>query len=222
MNVKTRSIVVGLTILIVVALSITIFSGKSVKLKSEKSNIIVDTISIKEVISNDSINLNDELLDYLNALSLIEANGDPTARRAGSQYIGNYQIGNSAREAIGLNKLNNEEGYQVMLNDTFLQDMIMLRLLQANVIEMREYFKKYDRTKVGGWYVTTSGILAMTHLLGGQNAKSFLDSGGKNVARDGNNRPITDYLQLNNFNILVDSIATGGYIKQILSKINVK
>ena len=222
MNVKTRSIVVGLTILIVVALSITIFSGKSVKLKSEKSNIIVDTISIKEVISNDSINLNDELLDYLNALSLIEANGDPTARRAGSQYIGNYQIGNSARGAIGLNKLNNEEGYQVMLNDTFLQDMIMLRLLQANVIEMREYFKKYDRTKVGGWYVTTSGILAMTHLLGGQNAKSFLDSGGKNVARDGNNRPITDYLQLNNFNILVDSIATGGYIKQILSKINVK
>lgn len=222
MNVKTRSIVVGLTILIVVALSITLFSGKRVKLKSEKSNIVVDTTSIQNVINIDTIDLNDELLDYLNALSLIEANGDPTARRAGSQYIGNYQIGNSARGAIGLNKLNNEEGYQVMLNDTFLQDMIMLRLLQANVIEMKEYFKKYDRTKVGGWYVTTSGILAMTHLLGGQNAKSFLDSGGKNVARDGNNRPITDYLQLNNFNILIDSIATGGYIKQILSKINVK
>jgi len=222
MNVKIRSIIVGLTIFGVLAVSFGLFRLNNFSLIQKHSNQDKDTINTVIVDKVDSININDELLDYLNALSLLEANGDPTARRSGSQYIGNYQIGNSARGAIGLNKLNNEEGYQVMLNDTFLQDMIMLRLLQANVIEMKEYFKKYDRTKVGGWYVTTSGILAMTHLLGGQNTKSFLDSDGKTIARDGNNRPITDYLQLNNFNILVDSIATGGYIKQILSKINIK
>jgi hypothetical protein len=204
----------------VIAITVILMTGSSMrKVKVEKvipTTVCIDSAMMKMYIAQRT----DQLFNYLHALSLLESNGDPTARRSGSGYIGNYQIGNSARQVIGLGQLNNEGNYQVMLNDSFLQDMIMLRLLQANVSEMREYFKKYNNTKRGGWYITNSGILAMTHLMGGGNTKDFLDKGI--ISHDGNGRPITDYLQLNNFNIFIDSIATGGYIKNILAKVKIK
>lgn len=162
----------------------------------------------------------DELSDYFYALGLLEASGNYKARRTGSQYIGMYQIGNSARTVIGLSHLNNESGYEIMLNDPTLQDMIAFRVLQTQISYMIPYIKKYENTKVGSWYVTSSGIIAMSHLLGHKNAQAFLDSNGKTISKDGNGRPITDYLQLNGFYLNVDSILNDSYAKRFLTQLN--
>lgn len=162
----------------------------------------------------------DELPDYFYALGLLEASGNYKARRPGSQYIGMYQIGNSARTVLGLSNLNNESGYELMLNDPTLQDMIAFRVLQTQISYMIPHIKKYENTKVGGWYVTSSGIIAMAHLLGHKNAQAFLDSNGKTITKDGNGRPITDYLQLNGFHLNVDSILDDNYAKRFLTKMS--
>jgi len=56
----------------------------------------------------------------------------------------------------------------------------------------------------------------MSHLCGTASAKAFLDSGGKTIVKDGNNKPITDYLQLNNFQIEPDSLLSNIYIKKLV------
>jgi hypothetical protein len=177
---------------------------------SRNVEYIMDTVEVKVPI------IKDELVSYLYCIRLIEANLNYNARRTGSQYVGGYQIGNSGRSEIGLKHMNNEGAYSIILKDDVLQDMIMLRYLQNQCIELHDYFIKYNNTRVGAWFVTNSGILAMSHLCGTNATKEFLDSKGTKIAKDGNKKPMTDYLQLNNFNIYVDSISNDAYLKRIL------
>jgi len=205
----------------IIAIVTSLFTENDVVASKSNSPIIVrDTITIVETV------IKDDLPVYLYALRSLEANLNYKARRintdkngkkSGSQYIGAYQMGNSAREQIGLAHLNNEGGYKIILNDSTLQDIIMMQYLKDQVIEMQPYFKKYNNTKVGKWFITNSGILAMSHLLGTENTKAFLDSKGQKISKDGNGRPITDYLQLNNFDIFVDSIPNEKYLQRVLS-----
>jgi Ca2+-binding RTX toxin-like protein len=53
---------------------------------------------------------------------------------------------------------------------------------------------KYLGQTVGGVQITTSGLIAGTHLVGVWNLKAFLESGGSNVAHDGYGTTVADYL----------------------------
>ena len=203
---------IGVSIVIIIAAFIVIGSITTCSTSVNASPIFHDEpVVIKVEVQKD------ELHDYFNALRQLESSGNYQARRPKSQYIGAYQIGDAARTTIGLDRLNNEDGYETMLNYPDLQDMIAMRYLQVQIGYMKDHITKYSGNRVGGWYVTPSGIIAMAHLLGHKNAKAFLDSNGKTITRDGNQRPITDYLQLNGFHLYVDSITDNGYAMRFLT-----
>lgn len=185
--------------------------GSIVILNRKRPEIII--IKEKEEI------IKDEITDWLYALRLIESKNDYTARRTGSQYIGAYQVGNDVRSGIGYSHLNNEDGYNEMLNSDLLQDMIMLEHLKLQVLDLEGYLNVYSDTIVGRFYVTSSGILAMAHIAGATGTKKFLDSGGTTISKDGNGVPITDYLQLNNFTLFIDSMKNDIYLTRILDSI---
>ena len=83
---------------------------------------------------------------------------------------------------------------------------------------MYKYIQKYNNSNIGNYWITTSGILAMSHLCGPDATIKFLESRGKIVSKDGNNVNITRYLQFNNFNLPIDSILQPNYINIHLMK----
>lgn len=159
----------------------------------------------------------DETHAYLKALRLCENQGRYKKILGGNdQYSGAYQIGNDARTQVGYEILNSKSGIELFLNDSLLQEEVMLRLLQSQIRMMMPYLKKYNNTSIGNFWITNSGILAMTHLLGPNTTIAFLTKGISAV--DGNNTPISRYLQFNNFNIPIDSVLLPHYINQHLIK----
>jgi hypothetical protein len=210
---KPTIITIVITIIVITSLSSKTSSSK------DKLSISSDTLIVEIP------RLLDQTDDYLFALGALESNNDYTARRfmkkevngesniIGSQYLGRHQLGNAVRVEIGASKLNSVDGYNLILTDSLIQDIMIFRLLQYQIGQMEDHIIKYDKTRVGKWWVTKSGIIAMSHLLGVSNAKKFLDSNGKYIPHDGNNRPITDYLQLNNFNIEINSINGDEYFR---------
>ena len=54
---------------------------------------------------------------------------------------------------------------------------------------------------IGNHLVTQSGFLGASHLVGAFAAIDFVESNGQRVAIDGNNVPLTKYLELNNIEL---------------------
>lgn len=148
-----------------------------------------------------AISIDSNTKAFMNAIATFESGGDYSARRPGSQYLGKYQIGDAARIQLGYGSLNTKAGYQQFLNTPELQDVIMYQLIRYNKHTLQNVITKYSNTKVGAYYLTESGILAMAQSCGAGGVKLFISSGGKTIPRDGNNKLATDYLQFNGFKI---------------------
>lgn len=194
-------------IISITTLSIVIYSFV---VKPKEVTIVRDTIIVSEY------KCPDQTIDYLKALKQCEANGRYAAKNG--SYDGGYQIGSIAKIEVGYAILNSEEGRILFREDSILQEEVMLRLLQSQIRIMRPYIQRYANTNIGNYWITTSGILAMSHLLGPDNTVRFLISRGKYKVKDGNNTDITRYLQFNNFNLPIDSIIKPSYINQYLIK----
>jgi len=148
-----------------------------------------------------TINISKENRDFMNAISLFESNGNYLARRINSQYLGRYQIGDAARVSIGLGGLNTKFGYEQFLHTSQLQDIAMYMYIEYNRRILKDYILRYKDTKVGSYFLTESGIIAMAHSCGANGVISFIKTNGKIVPKDGNNKPATDYLQFNNYKL---------------------
>ncbi len=139
---------------------------------------------------------NKELHRFMNAIALLESSGNYQARRRNSQYLGRYQIGTAARIDIGMSHIS----VNTFLQDSSLQDSAMKLLLKANYTRLEPYILLYDGSRIGHYYVTTSGILAMAHSAGASAVERFFQTGGQYIPKDGNGVPMVHYLQFNNFN----------------------
>jgi hypothetical protein len=105
-------------------------------------------------------------------------------------YLGRYQFGRAALSAIGMGGISEED----FLNTPELQEIAMLLLLKKQKDFFARYIGKYQGKTVGGIYITESGILAASNMAP-QGVIDFLDSGGKNIFKDGNGTPITKYFK---------------------------
>ena len=134
---------------------------------------------------------------------------------SGSGYLGAYQFGERALADLGIYKESDEEGYKkndwvgiVKKNDYgvtsisgFLssekqQDDAMKGLIRKNWGYIKSYkLKKHIGKTYAGVKMTVSGMIAGAHLVGIGGLKTFLDSGGTEIPKDGNGTPITDYIR---------------------------
>lgn len=139
-------------------------------------------------------------LDFMIAISQIESNCNYKVYKG--QYWGAYQMGDAARKDVGLGDMDRE----TFLNNPSIQDWAMNQYMLINYEYLKDIIIKHNIPKRGGirvgtHLVTISGLIASAHLVGHGSVKQFFASNGKNVAVDGNNKPLTDYLQLNNIEL---------------------
>ena len=158
------------------------------QIKKRFSFIVVYTIDSTKTLSK-----------FLDVLGKIESGGDYKARRAGSQYLGKWQMGDDARRVAGFG----EQSYEAFLNTPQLQDGAVILLLKHNYDYMKPYFKKFDNRIIRGYHITTSGMLAMAHNVSADAVLKWLKGGcqlGSSVPRDGNG-PADKFLILGNYDM---------------------
>lgn len=141
-----------------------------------------------------------ENIQFMVSISLLESNLDYTVARG--QYWGKYQIGTDARKEVGLGDMPKD----IFLSNPAIQNWAMNQLILKNYEYLKSIIVDYNIPEVGGirvgmHLVTISGLIASAHLVGYLKVKEFIKSNGKLIAKDGNNKPLTDYLQLNNLKL---------------------
>lgn len=130
----------------------------------------------------------------------IESNGwdNPyEARREGSQYWGKYQLGESARRTIGLSNIS----WDQWKNNPELQEAALKLWIDVLYKDLEDEIRIYDGKFLNGWSITESGIIAMAHNVGSLPVKEFLNSGGKNIPKDGSGKDVTRFLILGNYDL---------------------
>jgi len=157
---------------------------------------IVRVPYIQTVVQNSS-DTTHTLERFLYLLRQIELGNDYSRRRPGSQFLGAYQIGLSARKTIGLGGVSDEE----FLKNKLLQDAAIIMLLKHNSKKLKKYIDRYDNRTIRGYWITKSGILAMAHNAGCGGVKQFFASGCRNSPKDGLDTKSAAYLTLSGFDI---------------------
>ncbi len=142
------------------------------------------------------------LVDFLNAISKRESSHDPGVVNSAG-YIGLYQFGKGALTDLEIYK--NKKRKIVLDSRAFLrnpnifpveeQNKAMLRYLRINKEYLEDEIREYVGRRIAGILITESGLLAGSHLLGHGGIKTFLKSNGNKIPKDGNNTPITEYIQ---------------------------
>jgi hypothetical protein len=134
-------------------------------------------------------------------LAKLESNGYANpyeARREGSQFWGKYQMGQEARNAIGLGSYS----WERWKNNPELQEAATREWVIVLYRVLKGYIKKYDGKVLNGWTITESGIIAMAHNVGPSPVKKWLDSGGMGVVpKDGSGRDATRFLILGEYEL---------------------
>ena len=123
---------------------------------------------------------------FLNAIGFQESgNKYDVVNRFG--YLGRYQFGKRTLRGLGFKVSKNE-----FLENPYLQEQAMLKLLQSNKKYLQKYIDQYEGQIVNGVLVTESGLLAAAHLGGAASVKKWFKTG--KVRKDGNGVKITSYM----------------------------
>jgi hypothetical protein len=192
-----------------------------------KIQIVDKSTHTKEIYIADTINT---LTEFLYQLRYIESNDNYKARRreivimktshgldtiiAYSQYIGYYQMGVSSRKSIGMGNIPIKKYW----NSPELQHKSVLLWLIYLKTYLSDEIEKWDNKFYGSFYITESGLLAMSHLIGPNRVKRWLNSGRYNLTYtyhivDGNGKKGVDYLQqLGRYNLKLERFIDDGEI----------
>lgn len=235
---KKKNVIIKYSVLIIIFL-LLFFSLRN------KVKIINKSTHTKEIVFIDTTHT---LQKYLFHLRYLESSDNHLARRnryvvlrtkhgldtvnAYSQYIGFYQLGESARRNLcnicpEMKKYTNEEFWK----SRFIQHKAVICWLILLKKNLKSQIKKYKGKYHGSFYITESGLLAMAHLVGSNTVKNWLKRDFSlsytYSIKDGFNKNGVDYLQqlgrynlnLNRFidnkgNILDDKI--NRYVQNII------
>ena len=102
-------------------------------------------------------------------------------------YMGKYQFGKSTLKGLGF-KISKEE----FLNNPYIQEQAMQKLLQHNKKKLQKFIDKYEGEVLHGVYITESGVLAAAHIAGQGNVKKFFRKGYEFT--DGYGTKMTSYM----------------------------
>jgi hypothetical protein len=119
------------------------------------------------------------------------------ARRTNSQFWGKYQLGEYARKSINLGGVT----WETWKNNPELQEAALKMWIKVIYNDLKPEIEKYDGKFIGGWNITESGIIAMGHNVGPAPVKTFLNSGGKIIPKDGSGKDATRFLILGNYDL---------------------
>ena len=182
---------------------ITNFYPKLIFLKSDRFSAKIEkdsTVIIDHVI-------NPILIKYLTYISATEVNLKDSIKAyqticndKNSSAIGKYQMTKSARSAVGLGNVPDD----VFLNWPELQDIACYKLLHLNYNQMKGFIKEYDGQIINGYYLTESGMLSLSHALGGSGAIDWIKTGCKRELLPAGAPKADERLTLQKFKIKFD------------------
>ncbi len=147
---------------------------------------------------------------FLIALRMAESGGDYQAVNS-LNFIGAYQFGEAALIDLGYVRMDSDvydndfsggwtgkngiTSMTVFLNDPREQDRAAKRWMRVmwGYIESRG-IDGYAWETVGQTRLTTSGMLAASHLLGAGALQEYIDSGGRIDPRDPYGMPLSEYI----------------------------
>jgi hypothetical protein len=138
--------------------------------------------------------------DFLNLLAFKESSGNwkkiRYSKKSGNPvYIGKYQFGKIALQDVGLDpEIINKFKDNPSVFPPELQEKVVKKLIRKNKKYLGKYLD-YDGKNIGGVDITTSGLVASSHLRGALAVKKFLDSDGKVDLSDANGTKVSDYMK---------------------------
>lgn len=183
---------------------IPVYAAYTFYMRPYMQNVII-TEKVQEIENDIRMNpIPEANINFMVALSTLESGSSYTV--CNGQYWGIYQLGELARKEVGLASMTKEQ----FTSSQAIQHWAFNEYLKRNYKYLAPTIAKYNIPTIGGirigmHLVTVSGLLAAAHLVGQENVKIFLKSNGKIIPKDGNNKPLTDYLQLNNLVLELDS-----------------
>lgn len=104
-------------------------------------------------------------------------------------YMGKYQFGKSTLNFLGI------KDTKKFLKDPALQEKAFVKLLAYNKYVLQRDLKRYVGKRVGGVWITESGVLAAAHLGGAGAVQAFLRSNGTTNFSDAYGTSITEYMK---------------------------
>jgi len=178
-----------------------ISEAESEKESKIKQSSFISSIDNKLKQGKDAVKQNlfkgkNEIGRFLKALASKESSSNPKSINS-LGYIGKYQMGKMALQDLDLDDTINAHKFKKnpSIFPEKAQDKAMVKLLKLNILYLGDYFNDFDGKIIGGVKITKSGLLAGSHLVGAGAVKKFLDSNGRIVPRDGNDVPVTEYIQ---------------------------
>jgi hypothetical protein len=172
-----------------------------------KIQIIDQSTHTKEIIIVDTTNT---LEQFLYQLRFIESSDNHKAWRPGSQFIGYYQLGNSARADV----VNKAPMLRTSIQNYWTNPEIQHKYGIVWLISLKKYLQpeidRWNNTFYGSFYLTESGIIAMAHIVGPWTTRQWLRERNPSISLayrivDGNGKQGTDYLQqLGRYNLNLD------------------
>lgn len=140
--------------------------------------------------------LRGHLASFLKAIGHTEGL-DKYSTVSNNHMLGKYQFAPSTLRVVGYTG-----EAQEFLNDSALQDSLMIVLLHRNNRALADIIHHYAGTTYRGIYITRSGLLASAHLVGICGVHAFFDSTFACPTRDGNGMTMNRYLvKFANYNL---------------------
>lgn len=146
--------------------------------------------------------------DFLKAVAQRESSLNPNANNHG--YVGLFQLGTLAMADAGYYQSNGSainswngtftgKNGVTSLGSFLANPDLQVKAITDYYVKLQGYIdyyglSKYVGTSLNGTQITASGLIAGAHLVGIGSLKSYLDSGGTVIPRDGNNVPVTQYI----------------------------
>lgn len=167
----------SLSVIAVLVMSLTSFS------MNKRSMMIAAPLVVTEKVHKG-------LNEFLEDLARRESNGKYwiTSKRG---YLGKYQFHQSTLHKIGINVSDS-----AFLANESLQDSAEILLLKNNSWSLRDVIRRYRGHWVKGIYISKSGILAGSHLVGTCGVRAFFNDSIPCPTEDANGTTVEDYMQL--------------------------
>lgn len=187
----------------------SLINEAGVKISNEKITDSVTSVKWQEIIHevDEDINVNKKTFqEFRQALGEKEsACGYDVVNPYG--YMGKYQIGGLALQDIGFKdaegKWTEEAGkYGVKSDNDFLnnpnaQEVAFDLIIKNNLKYIENYgLDKYLNQTVDGVFITESGLVAASHLVGAGGLNKAFENGDLDSVKDGNGVSAKDYIQL--------------------------
>jgi len=133
---------------------------------------------------------------FLNDLGRYESNNNWKIYNSYG-YIGEWQLGKAALKDIGYNHIN----FKDFKKDPTIfprseQKKAVTKLINLNIKYLGSVIDNYKGTVINGVEITTSGLIAASHLAGAGGVKLFLVTGGNVNPTDINGTSVLTYLKV--------------------------